>query len=118
MEESLRSDKTIFVKSGATIKRIQSSDILYVTCEGNVSELHLQNGRQMTCIRLLKLIEKDLAGAGFVRINHNCLANLSEVEEIRSVNPRKRQLILSNADILDVSYRKWKDVKAALYRGA
>ena len=114
MPDGLVSDKAVFVKTGSVIKRIQSKDILYVTCEGNVSELHLQDGRKLSCIRLLKLIEEDLAGTVFIRINHNCLANMSEVEEIRYVNTRKRQLILTDGSVLDVSYRKWKNVKEAL----
>lgn len=114
MEERTRAEKAIFVKSGSIIKRFHSKDILYVTCEGNVSELHLLDGRRLTCIRLLKLIEEDLAGTGFIRINHNCIANMAEVEEIRYVNARKRQLILTDGTVLDVSYRKWKNVKEAL----
>ena len=46
MEERIRADKAIFVKTGATIRRIQSKDILYIHCEGNVSILHLQDGRE------------------------------------------------------------------------
>ena len=114
MEERIPNEKSIFVKTGNTIKRIQSRDILYVQCEGNVSEIHLLNGNELTCIRLLKLIEQDLAGTGFVRINHNCIANGAEVEEIRYINARKRQLVLSDGTVLDISYRKWKPVKAAL----
>lgn len=114
MEERIRADKAIFVKIGATIKRVQSRDILYIHCEGNVSILHLRDGKQMSSVRLLKLMEQDLAGTPFLRINHNCLANLDEVEEIRYIDARKRQLILSDGTALDVSYRKWKSAKVAL----
>ena len=116
MEEHLRPDKSVFVKTGTRIKRIQSKDILYVTCEGNISTVHLQGGKQLSSARLLKLVEKDLAGTPFLRINHNCLANLDEVEEIRYVNARKHQLTLSDGTVLDVSYRKWKQVKDALLK--
>lgn len=116
MEERIRADKAIFVKTGATIRRIQSKDILYIHCEGNVSILHLQDGREKSCVRLLKLMEQDLAGANFLRINHNCLVNLDEVEEIHYIDARKRQLILSDGTALDISYRKWKNVKDALLR--
>lgn len=116
MEERIRPEKSIFVKTGSTIKRIQSKDILYVHCEGNVSIIHLQDGKQMSCVRLLKLMEEDLAGTSFLRINHNILANMAEVEEIRYVNARKRQLTLSDGTVLDVSYRKWKQVKEALLK--
>lgn len=114
MEERIRADKAIFVKTGAIIKRVQSKDILYIQCEGNVSTLHLRDGKRMSSVRLLKLIEQDLAGTAFLRINHNCLANLDEVEEIRYIDARKRQLILSDGTALDVSYRKWKAAKEAL----
>lgn len=116
MEELLRPDKSIFIKSGSSIKRIQSKDILYVQCEGNVSTVHLQDGKEMSCIRLLKLMEEDLAGTTFLRINHNILANMAEVDEIRYVNARKRQLVLGDGTVLDVSYRKWKQVKEALLK--
>lgn len=116
MEEHLRPDKSVFVKTGYRIKRIQSKDILYVDCKGNISTLHLQGGKQFSSARLLKLVEKDLAGTPFLRVNHNCLANLDEVEEIRYVNARKHQLTLSDGTVLDVSYRKWKQVKDALLK--
>lgn len=114
MVERIHVDKAIFVKTGTAIKRVQSKDILYIHCEGNVSTLHLRDGKQMSSVRLLKLIEQDLAGTAFLRINHNCLANLDEVEEIRYIDARKRQLILSDGTALDVSYRKWKAAKEAL----
>lgn len=107
-------EKPVFVKSGRSIKRISGSDILYVTCEGNISCLHLKDGSKMTCVRLLKLFEEDLSGQGFVRVNHNCLVNLAEVEEIQYVNARKRLLSISGGDVVEVSYRKWKTVKEAL----
>lgn len=114
MEFAAPIEKPIFVKTGRSIKRISGNDILYVTCEGNVSQLHLKDGNIMTCVRLLKLFEQDLAGSGFIRINHNCLVNLAEVEEIQYVNARKRMLSLSGGDTVEVSYRKWKSVKEAL----
>ena len=116
MEERIRPDKSVFVKTGYRIKRIQSKDILFVDCKGNISTLHLQDGKQITSVRLLKLIEQDLVGTSFLRINHNCLANLDEVDEIHYVNPRKHQLTLSDKTVLDVSYRKWKQVKDALLK--
>lgn len=108
------SDKPIFIKTGHIVKRISGQDILYVTCEGNVSTIYLKDGGQISCVRLLKLIEEDLSGAGFLRINHNCLVNLAEVQEIRYVNARKRELVLTGGVVTDVSYRKWKAVKEAL----
>lgn len=116
MEETIKAERTLFVKSRTTIKRVQSKDILYIHCEGNVSYFHLQGGKQMRCVRLLKLVEQDLAGTSFLRINHNCLVNLAEVEEIHYIDARKRQLALSDGTVLDVSYRKWKPVKMALLK--
>lgn len=116
MEELIRPDKSIFIKTGSSIKRIQSKDILYIHCEGNVSIVHMQDGKQLSCQRLLKLMEEDLTGTHFLRINHNLLANMNEVEEIHYVNARKRQLTLSDGTVLDVSYRKWKQVKEVLLK--
>lgn len=107
-------EKALFIKSGPTIKRVISRDILYIQCEGNVSRLNLLDGTEIVCVRLLKLFEDDLSGAGFIRINHNMLVNLAEVTEIRYINARKRQVILTGGVELDVSYRKWKSVKEAL----
>lgn len=107
-------EKPLFIKTGHVVKRISGSDILYISCEGNTSQLYLKDGNSLTCVRLLKLFEEDLSGTGFIRINHNCLVNMAEVEEIRYVNARKRQLVLSDGTVTDVSYRKWKAVKEAL----
>lgn len=114
MEFATPVEKPVFVKSGRIIKRISGSDILYVTCEGNVSHIHLKAGGELSCVRLLKLFEEDLSGSGFIRVNHNCLVNAAEVEEIQYINARKRLLSLSNGDTVEVSYRKWKTVKEAL----
>ncbi|MCR4859272.1 MAG: LytTR family transcriptional regulator [Bacteroidales bacterium] len=114
MDNANATERALFIKSGPTIKRILSSDILYIQCDGNVSQLFLTDGTEMTCVRLLKLFEQDLAGAGFIRINHNILVNLSEIVEIHYVNARKRQVVLGGGVVLDVSYRKWKSVKEAL----
>jgi len=107
-------EKPVFIKSGRSVKRISGDDLLYVSCTGNISHLHLKDGSTLDCVRLLKLFEEDLAGAGFIRINHNCLVNLAEVKEIHFVNTRKRVLALSNGENVEVSYRKWKNVKEAL----
>ena len=114
MNSTTPTEKPVFVKSGRSIKRISGRDILYVTCTGNISHIHLKDGSTMDCVRLLKLFEEDLAGQGFIRTNHNCLVNLSEVKEIHYVNARKRLLALSSGETVEVSYRKWKNVKEAL----
>jgi hypothetical protein len=38
------------------------------------------------------------------------------VEEIHYIDARKRQLVLTDGTVLDVSYRKWKQVKTALLK--
>ena len=114
MEQKTAVEKSLFIKTGPTIKRVVSTDILYIQCDGNVSRVYMRDGSAHVCVRLLKLFEQDLEGAGFIRINHNILVNLAEILEIRYVNARKRQVILTGGVMLDVSYRKWKSVKTAL----
>ena len=114
MENNNTVEKALFIKSGQTIKRVLSSEILYIQCDGNVSHLYLLDGTELVCVRLLKLFEQDLSGAGFIRINHNIIVNLTEILEIRYVSARKRQVVLTGGVVLDVSYRKWKSVKEAL----
>lgn len=99
MDANSVSEKAIFVKSGHSIKRVLSSEILYVQCEANVSRLFMLDGSELVCVRLLKLFEQDLDGAGFLRINHNVLVNLSEIQEIRYVNARKRQVVLTGEEL-------------------
>ena len=107
-------ETTLFIKTGHVVKRVLCGEILYVQCDGNISHITLMDGSELVSVRLLKLFEEDLAGAGFIRINHNLLVNLSEITEIRYVSSRKRQVVLSNGAVLDVSYRKWKQVKETL----
>lgn len=106
--------RALFIKSGTSIKRVLSSEILYLHCEGNVTHLHMKDGSEISCVRLLKFFEEDLAGSGFLRINHNAVINFGEVQEIRCVNTRKRQVVLTGDVVLEISYRKWKGVKEAL----
>ncbi|MBQ9659829.1 MAG: LytTR family transcriptional regulator [Bacteroidales bacterium] len=114
MDKKNAGDKALFVKTGSAIKRVLGSEILYIQCDGNVSHLYLLDGTELICVRLLKLFEEDLSGAGFIRVNHNVLVNLGEIVEIRYINARKRQVVLTGGVVLDVSYRKWKPVKDAL----
>lgn len=95
MEQKTAVEKSLFIKTGPTIKRVVSTDILYIQCDGNVSHVYMRDGSEHVCVRLLKLFEQDLEGAGFIRINHNVLVNLAEILEIRYVNARKRQVILT-----------------------
>ena len=41
MEKNNVMEKSLFIKSGPTIKRVMSSDILYIQCDGNVSHLYM-----------------------------------------------------------------------------
>ena len=107
-------EKSLFVKTGTSIRRISSGEILYLQCEGNVTHLFLLDGTELVCVRLLKLFEEDLSDAGFIRISHNMMVNLGEVQDIRYVNTRKRQVVLTGGTVRDVSYRKWKSVKEAI----
>ena len=54
MESKIIAEKSLFIKSGPTIKRVLSSDILYVQCDGNVSHLYMLDGSELVCVRLLK----------------------------------------------------------------
>ena len=114
MEKNNVVEKSLFIKSGPTIKRVMSSDILYIQCDGNVSHLYMLDGSEIVCVRFLTLFVQDLTGTDFIWINNNTLVNLHEILEIRYVNARKRQVILTGGVVLDVSYRKWKAVKEAL----
>ena len=104
MEELIRPDKSIFVKIGSTIRRIQSKDILYVDCEGNVSTIHLQDGKQMTCVRLLKLLEQDL---GMVDDSIATFKSRNKITDITHVSDLYlKQQSESAADILKISNQK------------
>ena len=113
MENSITSEKTLFVKTGNSIRRVLSSDISYLRCEKNVTHLFLRDGEDLPCLRLLRLFEEDLAGCGFVRINHNIIVNLGEIREI-VMEGRKRVVVLTGGTALGISARKWRTVKAVL----
>jgi DNA-binding LytR/AlgR family response regulator len=70
--------------------------------------VYIGGNEKITCSKLLKFFEIELAACGFVRIHHNTLVN---TKYIRQLNNRKNEIVLIDSTKLKVSRRKMPALK-------
>ncbi|MGV8090715.1 MAG: LytR/AlgR family response regulator transcription factor [Mangrovibacterium sp.] len=104
--------QSILVCNENEYRRISIHDILYVRIYDYLSTFHLANKQTISCSKSLNDIMISMPDH-FFRINRSYLVNLNEV---RSVIPQKRVIILSDSTELMVSYRKIASLKSTLTR--
>jgi two-component system LytT family response regulator len=73
-----------------------------------VRYIYIDKEDRITCSKLLKSFENELATYGFIRIHHNTLVNARYIQQ---VNNRKKEILLTNNIKLKVSDRKWIEFK-------
>lgn len=52
--------------------------------------------------------------ADYVRVSRNCIVNLSFVVEVKNTNSRRKMLVLKDGKTVNVSCRRWGEVKSKL----
>lgn len=93
-------------------RRIIIDCILYIKTEDYLSTFHLSNDKNFTCSKPLSEIAASLPGY-FLQINRSCVVNMNKIQ---SLVRGKRQIVLSDSTILDVSIRRFKALQDALAR--
>jgi two-component system, LytTR family, response regulator len=86
---------------------IPIADILYLSSEGNYTQIYLQNQEKIVSSKSLGDYETILENLHFFRIHHSCIINLSQIREY--LKGEGGSVILSNGVELDVSKRKKKE---------
>jgi len=75
-KETNQLEHTITVKVKEEYRFIPINEVTHITCDSYLSTIHLLDTKQKVYItKLLKEFEVELADKGFIRINHNALAN-------------------------------------------
>ncbi len=70
MDFSKQRDKTIVLKEKGKARQFFIENIVYIECDGYISKVHLNNGEYPESFAiLLKVIEREVNGYDFCRIN-------------------------------------------------
>jgi len=110
MDFSKQNDKTITIKANGTIHHVFVSDMIYLEYLDKEISLYLNNQEQILKLKFpLNEIEKKLNGDGFIRIDRNKIVNLKYFDKIDA--QEKRCFILKNGKKMNVSRRKWCNIK-------
>lgn len=87
---------------------IKVDDILYVTGEGNYSQIHFRNKPPMLISKTIKYIEDRIEGHHFMRIHNSNLVNLKEISKY--IKGAGGQVIMSDDKLLNVSRSRKDDL--------
>jgi two-component system, LytTR family, response regulator len=86
---------------------VHIKDILYLSSEGNYTQIYLQNKGQIVSSKSIGDYEAILESLHFFRIHHSTIINLSQIREY--LKGEGGSVILTNGTELDVSKRKKKE---------
>ncbi|MDR2126710.1 MAG: LytTR family transcriptional regulator [Prevotellaceae bacterium] len=110
MNYDMQNTKSLMITSRNITKQIIVSYISHIVCDAYICDIFTQS-EKITCSKLLKDFEAELAEYGFIRINHNILVN---ARYIKFINNKKRVITLKNSIELQISVRRWKFFKAII----
>jgi two-component system LytT family response regulator len=97
--------KSIVIATTNFIRQLIVTDITHIVCDGYLCDVYInETNEKITCSKLLKYFETELAIHGFIRIHHNTLVN---AKYIKQLNSKQKELTLKNNTKLKISRRKW-----------
>lgn len=106
---SKQKEKKLPIKEKTQTSLLRYDEILYLECTGNlVFVYHLKDGNPFSYSNSLTNLETELLGFGFLRISHNRVVNMYHVQNL---NSKKHEISLGDNMKLDVSRRKWQNIK-------
>lgn len=97
----------LILKSGKKTKRVVIANIIYITCNCSICDVHFVDGTNFTCSKPLHYFEEVLPVESFFRISHNCIVCMEQISEVTTVNAQKHFVTLKDDTNLHISYRKW-----------
>ena len=105
-EHSVLKVKVIYIIDRDYHKSIKIEDILFCKAEGNYTQVHLEDSKQITISRSLCEMEKRLCELGIMRCHFSYLVNIKKIE---TFNRKEKNIRLSGYKI-PVSRKRSKDV--------
>jgi DNA-binding LytR/AlgR family response regulator len=85
-------------------------ELLAIKIADYLCTFHMENGEKFSCSKTLKEVQEELS-PNFLLISRNCIIN---VEKIKLIDVRKREIELPDRLIFKYSYRKAKRLKDML----
>ncbi|MDR1984959.1 MAG: LytTR family transcriptional regulator [Prevotellaceae bacterium] len=100
--------KSIVITTAGITRQFIAARITHIVCDAYLCDVYICNKVKITCSKLLKDFETELAPYGFIRIHHDTLVN---AKYIKQINNRKKEILLTDNTKLKVSRRKWLVLK-------
>ena len=88
----------LVIKSGRKVKRFFSHEVLYVSCEHPICDIHFVDGSVFTCTKTLVSLETELPATSFFRINHNVIINIEQIKEVVTTGRRLHCVAMKNGE--------------------
>jgi len=89
---------------------IMPADIIRCEAEGSYTRFYLNNQKKIMTSKVLKEYDEMLAEHNFIRVHRTHLVNKNYVNSVSA----DHQLILTDNTLIEISRRKWDDVKKIL----
>ncbi|MDR2064761.1 MAG: LytTR family transcriptional regulator [Prevotellaceae bacterium] len=104
MNYNSQNTKSIVITTAGITRQFIAARITHIVCDAYLCDVYIEGNEKLTCSKLLKYFENELAGCGFIRIHHDTLVNANY---IRQINNRNKEITLTDNTKLKVSRRKW-----------
>ncbi|MDR2291943.1 MAG: LytTR family transcriptional regulator DNA-binding domain-containing protein [Prevotellaceae bacterium] len=108
MNYDLQNRKSVVITTAGITRQFIAASITHIVCDGYLCDVYIEGNEKVTCSKLLKFFETELACCGFVWIHHDTLVN---AKYIRQINNRKKEIVLTDNTKLKVSRRKMTALK-------
>lgn len=113
IKRQINSHNIIDLNMQDSIEYADLDDILYLKADGNYTEFHLEDGREILLSKPIGYYEKRLEESNlFVRIHHSCLANSTK---FLRYDKKEGFMVLRNGDKISVSVRKSTSLNNGFY---
>lgn len=99
---------SVVLRDSNLVRPIRVASIAYIEGKSKNQEIHLVGGKTITIRSSMKVLESQLAEAGFIRIHQGYLVNYRQIELIAD-----QEVLLVSGESLPVSRRKLAQVRAA-----
>ena len=86
VEQNVLIKDSLFIKEGNLYVKVQIAEILWLSSDGNYTEVHLKNGKKSLVRIPLKDLHEQLPQAKFFRAHRSFVINLDSIEAINTQN--------------------------------
>jgi DNA-binding LytR/AlgR family response regulator len=101
----------ISIRLNGRINFIKTSDLILLVSDMNYTEMHLVGGKKIVSSRTLLLFEGALKpDQNFIRANRSQLINVSHIQNV-IFSEKTKKIVLSNGTVIEVSRRKYPNVR-------